>query len=107
LIFHIFLIKTELWIVGVIGGGGAEEERNKQQNMEKLSNHRHIAEHFPGTVTDFTACSLPPPSAFTIDLLPKSDDVVLFYFISPRLQITPPRVQITFYLPPPSPDHFL
>jgi hypothetical protein len=36
-----------------------------------------IAEHFPGTVTDFTACSLPPPSACTFDFLPKSDDVVL------------------------------
>jgi hypothetical protein len=51
------------------------------------------------TVMDFTACSL-PPLAFTFDLLPKSDDIVLFYFISPR-------VQITFYFPPPPPDHFL
>jgi hypothetical protein len=40
-----------------------------------------IAENFPGTVTDFTTCSLPPPLAFTFDLLPKSDDIVLFYFI--------------------------
>ncbi len=50
-----------------------------------------IAEHFPGTVTDFTACSLPPPSAFTFDLLPKCDDVILFYFIylhtSPTYQV--------------------
>jgi hypothetical protein len=46
--------------------------------LEKLSNH---SEHFPGTVTDFTACSLPSPLAFTFDLLPKSDNVVLFYFI--------------------------
>jgi hypothetical protein len=40
-----------------------------------------IVEHFPGTVMEFTACSLPPPLAFTFDLLPKSDDVVLFNFI--------------------------
>ncbi len=66
-----------------------------------------IAEHFPGTVTDLTACSLPPPLAFIFNLLPKSDDVVLFYFISPHVQITPPCVQITFYLPPPPPDHCL
>ncbi len=40
-----------------------------------------IAEHFPGTVTDFTTCSLPPFSVCTFDLLPKCDDVVTFYQI--------------------------
>jgi hypothetical protein len=60
-----------------------------------------IAEHFPGTVTDFTAFSLPPQIAFTFDLPPKSDDVSLCWFH------IPPRVQITLYLPPPPPDHFL
>ncbi len=29
------------------------------------------------------------------------------FHIPPCVQITPPRVQITFYLPPPLPDHFL
>ncbi len=71
-----------------------------------------IAEHFPGTVTDFTACSLPPSSAFTFDLLPKSDDVVLFYFIylhvskshlhvSKSLFIYLPLLQTTVYVPHP------
>ncbi len=40
-----------------------------------------IAEHFPGTVTYFTTCSLPPFSVCTFDLLPKSDNVVTFYWI--------------------------
>ncbi len=71
-----------------------------------------IAEHFPGTVTDFTACSLPPPLAFTFDLLPKSDSGVLFYFIylhvskshlhvSKSLFIYLPFLQTTFYEPHP------
>ncbi len=64
-----------------------------------------IAEHFPGTVMDFTACSLPPPLAFTFDLLPKSDDVVLFYFIylhvSKSLSIYLPLLQTTVYVPHP------
>jgi hypothetical protein len=71
-----------------------------------------IAEHFPGTVTDFTACSLPPLLAFTFDLLPKSDDVVLSYFIylhvskshlhmSKSLFIYLPLLQTTFYEPHP------
>jgi hypothetical protein len=58
-----------------------------------------IAKHFPSTVTDFTACSLPPPSAFTFDLLP--DDVVLFYFI--YLHVS----KSLFIYPPPPPDHCL
>ncbi len=61
---------------------------------------KEIAEHFPGTVTDFTTFSRPPFLAFTFDLLPKSDDVLLFHYISPH-------VLITFYLPPPPPDHCL
>jgi hypothetical protein len=64
-----------------------------------------IAENFPGTVLDFTACSLPPPSAFTFDLLPKSDGIVLFYFIylhvSKSLFIYLPLLQTTFYVPHP------
>ncbi len=64
-----------------------------------------IAEHFPGTITDFTACNLPPPLAFTYDLLPKSDNVVLFYFIyihmSKSLFIYLPLLQTTFYVPHP------
>ncbi len=64
-----------------------------------------IAEHFPGTVMDFTACSLPPPSAFTFNLLPKSDYVVLFYFIylhvSKSLFIYLPLLQTTVYVPHP------
>ncbi len=71
-----------------------------------------IAERFPGTVTDFTACSLPPPLAFTFDLLPKSDDVVLFYFIylqvskshlhmSKSLFIYLSLLQTTVYVPHP------
>ncbi len=64
-----------------------------------------IAEHFPGTVTDFTACSLPPPLAFTFDLLPKSDDVAFFYFIylhvSKSLFIYLPLLQTTVYVPHP------
>jgi hypothetical protein len=39
LTFHIFLIKTELWIVGVIGGAGAEEERNMQKISSQESSH--------------------------------------------------------------------
>ena len=60
-----------------------------------------IAEHFPGTVTYFTTCSLWPPfSVCTFDLLPKSDNVVTFYqFTSTFLS--------TFYLPPPPPNHCL
>jgi hypothetical protein len=73
----------------------------KQKKKEKLANHHHIAEHFPGTVKDFTTFSLPPFLAFTFDLLPKRDNVALCWFH------IPPRVQITFYLPPPPPDHFL
>ncbi len=49
---------------------------------------------------DFTTFSLPSFLAFTFDLLPKSDNSVLCYFH------VPPRVLITFYLPPPPPDHF-
>jgi hypothetical protein len=45
--------------------------------------------------------SLPPWIAFTFELLPKSDDVSLCWFH------IPPRVQITFYLHPHPPDHFL
>jgi hypothetical protein len=62
-----------------------------------------IVEHFPGTVTDFTACSLSPPLAFTFDLLPKTDDVVLFYFIylhvSKSLFIYLPLLQTTVFSP--------
>ncbi len=90
-----------------------DEFRSGTTNIaQKLSNHRRIAEHFPGTVTDFTACSLPPPFAFTFDLLPKSDDVVLFYFIylhlskshlrmSKSLFIYLPLLQTTVYVPHP------
>ncbi len=54
--------------------------------LEKLANHRHIAEHFPGTVTDFSAFSLPPRIAFTFDLLLKSVSVSLCWFhIPPRV----------------------
>jgi hypothetical protein len=71
-----------------------------------------IVEHFPSTVTDFTAFSLPPPLAFTFDLLPKSDDVVLFYFIylhvskshlhvSKSLFIHLPLLQTAVYVPHP------
>jgi hypothetical protein len=64
-----------------------------------------IAEHFFSTVTDFTTCSLPPPSAFTFDLLPKSDDVVFFNFIylhvSKSLFIYLPLLQTTVYVPHP------
>jgi hypothetical protein len=64
-----------------------------------------ITEHFPGTVMDFTPCSLPPPLAFTFDLLPKSDDIVLFYFIylhvSKSFFIYLPLLQTTFYVPHP------
>ncbi len=42
-------------------------------------------QHFPGTVTDFTTCSLPPFLVCTFDLLPKSDDVVTFYRIYLRV----------------------
>jgi hypothetical protein len=62
-----------------------------------------IAEHFPGTVTDFTAFSLPPFIAFTFDLLPKRDNVILFYFIylhmSKSFFIYLPLLQTTFYVP--------
>jgi hypothetical protein len=72
-----------------------------------------IAEHFPGTVMDFTACSLPPPSAFTFDLLLKSDEVILFYFfiylhmseshlhVSKSLFIYLPLLQTTDHVPHP------
>ena len=64
-----------------------------------------IVEHFPSTVTDFTAFSLPPPLAFTFDLLPKSDDVVIFYFIhlhvSKSLFIYLPLLKTTVYVPHP------
>jgi hypothetical protein len=40
-----------------------------------------IAEHFPGTVTYFTTCCLPPFTVCTFNLLPKSDNVVTFYQI--------------------------
>jgi hypothetical protein len=63
-----------------------------------------------GTVTDFTACSLPPPLAFTFDLLPKSDDMVLFYFVYLHMSkshlhvfkslfISLPLLQTTVYVP--------
>ena len=61
-----------------------------------------IAEHFPGTVTDFTACSLPPPSAFTFDLLPKSDNVVLFYFIYLHVSKSHLHVSKSLIIYPPS-----
>ncbi len=83
--------------------------RSKKKQKKRVScnprPHRHLSEHFPGTVTDFTACSLPQPLAFTFDLLPKSDDVVLFYFIylnvSKSLFIYLPLLQTTVYVPHP------
>jgi hypothetical protein len=62
-----------------------------------------IAEHFPGTVTDFTTCSLPPFSVCTFDLLPKSDNVVTFYqiylhFPKPFLFTSPSSRPLFMYL---------
>jgi hypothetical protein len=51
------------------------------QNGKTCQSPSLIAEHFPCTVTDFTTCSLPPFSVCTFDVLPKSDDVVTFYWI--------------------------
>ncbi len=61
---------------------------------------------------DFTACSLPPPLAFTFNLLPKSEEVVLFYFlylhmskshlhVSKSLFFYLPLLQTTVYVPHP------
>ena len=85
-------------------------ERNCSKIGKTVQSPLLIAEHFPGTVTDFTACSLPPPLAFTFDLLPKSDSVVLFYFIYRQVSkshlhvfklrfIYLPLPQTTFYEP--------
>ncbi len=65
-----------------------------------------IAEPFSGTVTDFTTFCLPPFLAFTFDLLPKSDDTILFYFIylhvsKKSLFIYLPLLQTTAYVPHP------
>jgi hypothetical protein len=60
----------------------------------------------------YRLCSLPPPLAFTFDLPPKSDDVVLFYFIylhmskshlhmSKSLFSYLPLLQTTVYVPHP------
>jgi hypothetical protein len=87
-------------------------ERNCSKIGKTVQSQLLIAEHFPCTVTDFTACSLPPPLAFTFDLPPKSDDVVLFYFIylhvskshlhvSKSLFICLPLLQTTVYVPHP------
>ena len=96
----------------------AKKSNQKKEKAEKFNIGKTvqspslIAEHFPGTVMDFTACSLPPPLAFTFDLLPRSDDIVLFYFIylhvskshlhvSKSLFIYLPLLQTTVYLPHP------
>jgi hypothetical protein len=75
------------------------------QNRKTCLSLSLIVEHFPGTVTDFTACSLPPPSALPLIYSQKSDVVVLFYFIylhvSKSIFIYLPLLQTTVYVPHP------
>ncbi len=71
-------------------------------NKEKLANHHHFyLSTFPVQSRILPLLVYLLFLAFTFDLLPKSDDIALSWFHIPL------RVQITFYLPPPPPDHFL
>ncbi len=75
---------------------------------QKLSNHRHIADHFPWYSHGFYHFYSTSTFSFYLWFTPKKWRRHTFLFhIPPRVQITPPRVQITFYLPPPPPDHCL
>ncbi len=42
--FHIFLIKTEFWIVGVVGGGQSEEEHNSKYRTRNALIRRKLAQ---------------------------------------------------------------